>query len=65
MTHPILKKSIQNIRLEQIKEKVNLESTIAWARNEIHLPFTPQERAKYMIKWGEDFMKGRKHYKFN
>lgn len=52
MNKELLKKSIQNIRLKQIQDKVNLESELEYSRKRENPPLPREERLLYWKeKW--------------
>lgn len=45
---------------DQIKERVNSESNLEWAKSINDLPLTARERAAYMIENGKRYLKNKK-----
>jgi len=60
MNAKLLQKSIDNIRLEAIQKKVNLEAEIKYARTYIGSPMPDQ--AKYLTNLGLSFIKSKVKY---
>jgi len=58
----ILKKSIENIRIKQIQEKVNLEAELEHNKHFIGNPMQVMERANYLQKLGKDYLASKIKY---
>jgi len=53
----LLKKSIKNIRIKQIQDKVNLEAEIEHVRNTIGSPLPLKEQNEYYAQQGRDYLR--------
>lgn len=63
--HPIenlLQRSIDNVRLSQIQEKVNLEAEVEYARKYIGSPMPQSDFKEYMTNISEGYLKSKIKY---